>query len=170
MSAATSTILESEKLGSGHAPLSLSSCQLAELTQDVVAGHPCCERIKCRLSVLRLDVDELRFRLMLKNLLDNACHYSGDDHGDIDISLCCEGRMAVLVVSDQGVGINAEDLPHLTEAFYRPDSARQRDTGGYGLGLYLCRMIVEAHGGQIRIESDPGKGTRVIVKLPLDNS
>jgi signal transduction histidine kinase len=107
---------------------------------------------------------------MLKNLLDNACHYSGDDHGDIDISLCCEGRMAVLVVSDQGVGINAEDLPHLTEAFYRPDSARQRDTGGYGLGLYLCRMIVEAHGGQIRIESDPGKGTRVIVKLPLDNS
>ena len=58
----------------------------------------------------------------------------------------------------------------MTEPFYRPDSSRQRDTGGYGLGLYLCKLIVEAHGGQIVIESEPGNGTKVIVKLPIDNS
>ena len=73
-------------------------------------------------------------------------------------------------VQDCGIGIAAEELPRLTEAFYRPDQARLRGTGGYGLGLYLCKLIVEAHGGDIIIESEPGIGTRVVVKLPLDNS
>jgi len=163
-------ILESEKLGSGHAPLSLNSCQLAELIEEVVASHPCRERIGSRLSAVELDVDELRIKLLLKNLLDNACHYSGDDQSGIEVTLCIDNGAVLLEVSDHGVGIAADDLARLTEAFYRPDSARQRNTGGYGLGLYLCRLITEAHGGELRIESEPGEGTRVIVKLPLDNS
>jgi len=163
-------ILESEKLGSGHAPLSLSSCQLAELIEEVVANHPCRERISSRLCAVEVDVDELRLKLLLKNLLDNACHYSGDDQGEIEVTLRIDGCAVLLEVSDRGVGIAADDLVRLTEAFYRPDSARQRDTGGYGLGLYLCRLITEAHGGELRIDSEPGKGTRVIVKLPLDNN
>jgi len=163
-------ILESEKLGSGHAPLSLSSCQLAKLIEEVVANHPCRERISSRLCAVEVDVDELRLKLLLKNLLDNACHYSGDDQGEIEVTLRIDGCAVLLEVSDRGVGIAADDLVRLTEAFYRPDSARQRDTGGYGLGLYLCRLITEAHGGELRIDSEPGKGTRVIVKLPLDNN
>jgi len=163
-------ILESEKLGSGHAPLSLNSCQLAKLIEEVVANHPCRERISSRLCAVEVDVDELRLKLLLKNLLDNACHYSGDDQGEIEVTLRIDGCAVLLEVSDRGVGIAADDLVRLTEAFYRPDSARQRDTGGYGLGLYLCRLITEAHGGELRIDSEPGKGTRVIVKLPLDNS
>lgn len=163
-------ILESEKLGSGHAPLSLNSCQLAGLIEEVVSRHPCRERINSRLSEVEIDVDELRLKLLLKNLLDNACHYSGDDQGEIEVTLRIDDPAVLLEVSDRGVGIAADDLAHLTEAFYRPDSARQRDTGGYGLGLYLCRLITEAHGGELRIESEPGEGTRVIVKLPLDNS
>ncbi|MCP4768842.1 MAG: HAMP domain-containing histidine kinase [Gammaproteobacteria bacterium] len=162
-------ILESEKLG-GHAPLSLSSCQLAKLIEEVVANHPCRERINSRLLAVELDVDELRLKLLLKNLLDNACHYSGDDQGEIEVTLRIDDSAVLLEVSDRGVGIAADDLARLTEAFYRPDSARQRDTGGYGLGLYLCRLITEAHGGELGIDSEPGKGTRVIVKLPLDNS
>ena len=163
-------ILESEKLGSGHAPLSLSSCQLAKLIEEVVTNHPCRERISSRLCAVEVDVDELRLKLLLKNLLDNACHYSGDDQGEIEVTLRIDGCAVLLEVSDRGVGIAADDLVRLTEAFYRPDSARQRDTGGYGLGLYLCRLITEAHGGELRIDSEPGKGTRVIVKLPLDNN
>jgi signal transduction histidine kinase len=163
-------ILESEKLGSGHAPLSLNSCKLAKLIEEVVANHPCRERISSRLCAVEVDVDELRLKLLLKNLLDNACHYSGDDQGEIEVTLRIDGCAVLLEVSDRGVGIAADDLVRLTEAFYRPDSARQRDTGGYGLGLYLCRLITEAHGGELRIDSEPGKGTRVIVKLPLDNS
>ena len=106
----------------------------------------------------------------MKNLLDNACHYSGDDQGEIEVTLRIDGCAVLLEVSDRGVGIAADDLVRLTEAFYRPDSARQSNTGGYGLGLYLCRLITEAHGGELRIDSEPGKGTRVIVKLPLDNN
>jgi len=162
-------ILESEKLASGHAPLSLSPCQLPELIEQVVAIHPCRRRINCRLSPVEIDVDVLRFKLLLKNLLDNACHYSGDNQGEIEIALRVDGPAVLLEVSDRGVGIAADELPRLTEAFYRPDSARQRDTGGYGLGLYLCRLIIEAHGGELRIDSELGKGTRVIVELPIDN-
>ncbi len=163
-------ILESEKLASGHAPLSLRSCQMSKLIEEVVAIHPCRERIRSRLSAVEIGVDELRFKLLLKNLLDNACHYSGGDRGEIEITLRVADHAVLLEVSDQGVGIAADELPRLTEAFYRPDSARQRGTGGYGLGLYLCRLIIEAHGGELRIDSEPGKGTRVIVELPQDNS
>ena len=106
----------------------------------------------------------------VQNLLDNACHYSSDDQAMVDVSLQPGQASVILEVQDQGIGIAKEDIPRLTEAFYRPDYARQRNTGGYGLGLYLCKLIVDAHHGQITIESAPGKGTRVIVTLPLDNS
>jgi len=170
MESLLAAILESEKLGSGHAPLSLCSCDLAKLVEEVVAIHPCSNRINSRLSYVETEVDELRFKLLLKNLLDNACHYSADSEAVIEVELRVEGRRLVLEVSDQGIGIAAEELPRLTEAFYRPDNARQRNTGGYGLGLYLCRLIVDAHGGKIGIESELDKGTRVIVDLPLYNS
>ncbi len=107
---------------------------------------------------------------MLKNLVDNALHYSRDDQAMIQIELHRQGNTAILEVCDQGIGIASAEISKLTEAFYRPDVARQRNTGGYGLGLYLCRLIIEAHQGNLRIESEPGKGTKVIVSLPLDNT
>jgi signal transduction histidine kinase len=69
-------------------------------------------------------------------------------------------------VADSGPGIEPELLPQLTEPFYRVDPARQRDTGGYGLGLYLCDRIAKAHGGSLEITSDKGRGTVVRVVLP----
>ena len=169
MEALLAAILESEKLNSGHAPLSLDSCRLEQLVDEVVAVHPCQDRIVCELSPVRIDVDSLRFKLLLKNLLDNACHYS-EDASPIQVATTVVDQVVVLQVSDNGIGIAEHEIARLTEAFYRPDSARQRGTGGYGLGLYLCRLIAEAHGGEISIESEPGRGTRVTVKLPLDNS
>jgi len=115
-------------------------------------------------------VDPMRMKLLIKNLVDNACQHAGDDEGDIDINLAREQGMIRLEVQDRGPGMDPGDIPRLTEAFYRPDSSRQRNTGGYGLGLYLCKLVVDAHAGQITIESEAGKGTRVIVILPLDNS
>jgi len=163
-------ILESEKLGSGHAPLALSRCNLMSLVAEVIASHPEKARIRSSLTPVFLAVDELRIKLLLKNLIDNACQYSRDAQDQVEVGLHTQADFAVLTVSDQGVGIAAEDLPRLHEAFYRPDSSRQRNTGGYGLGLYLCHLIVNAHGGDLRIDSEPGQGTRVIVRLPLDNS
>jgi signal transduction histidine kinase len=68
-------------------------------------------------------------------------------------------------IQDHGPGILPEHLAHVTEPFYRADAARARATGGVGLGLYLCRRIVEAHGGTLAIESDAASGTRVVARL-----
>lgn len=65
------------------------------------------------------------------------------------------------------LGISEEHLAHIAEPFYRTDSARQRQTGGFGLGLYLCRLIAEAHGGSLRIESQVGQGTTMQVLFPV---
>ena len=163
-------ILESEKLGSGHAPLNLRRCNLLRLVEEVVAAHSAAERIRTRLQPVEALVDELRIRLLLKNLIDNACHYSRDVDGLVEVSLSTNGKSVTIEVRDEGAGIPAEELPRLTEAFYRPDDARGRNTGGYGLGLYLCKLVTDAHNGRMTIESEPGQGTRVIVDLPLDNS
>ncbi|TNF89993.1 MAG: HAMP domain-containing histidine kinase [Gammaproteobacteria bacterium] len=163
-------ILESERLNRRHAPLNLSRCALGDLVEGVIRDHPCRQRIETRLSPVELDIDPMRIRLLVKNLVDNACQYSQAADGPIDVVLNHGQHEVTLEFHDRGVGIEAQEIPRLTEAFYRPDSARQRDTGGYGLGLYLCRLIAEAHGGNIDIESLPGRGTKVAVRLPLDNS
>ena len=165
-----SSILESEKLSGSHVPLTRSRCEVQKLVEDVVRGHPCLDRIKTGLSPVEASVDQVRLKLLIKNLIDNACSYSSDDQAWIEVSLQKDRDSVIIEVRDHGVGINPEDIPRLTEAFYRPDTSRQRETGGYGLGLYLCQLIARAHGGEIVIESEPGKGTRVIVSLPLDNS
>ena len=169
MESLVAAILESEKLNSQHAPLNRVNCEMINLIAEVVDTHACRDRIKTRISSQELSVDPLRIKLLLKNLLDNACHYS-DDQSMIELRLETEGEFVLMTVSDQGIGIDSEALPRLTEAFYRPDSARQRETGGYGLGLYLCKLIVDAHKGFLIIESTPAQGTAVTVKLPLDNS
>ena len=170
METLVASILESEKLSSGHAPLTLSRSDMLGLVEEVVNEHPCRDRIRASLSPVELEVDQLRIRLVIKNLLDNACHYSSAENGPIDLHLSRDQRTAFIEVQDHGVGIDAAEIPRLTEPFYRPDSARQRETGGYGLGLYLCRLIVDAHSGHMTIKSRPGEGTRVIVDLPLNNS
>jgi signal transduction histidine kinase len=76
------------------------------------------------------------------------------------------GDEAVLTISDTGVGIPAENQPHLFERFYRVDAARSRELGGSGLGLAICKSIVEAHGGTISFQSEFGKGSTFTVRLP----
>jgi signal transduction histidine kinase len=111
-----------------------------------------------------LDGDAVLLRRVLDNLLENAARYS--DAGE-PVRLEARGGDAVtFVVSDQGVGISAEDLPRVFRPFYRADKSRSRATGGLGLGLALVKRIVEAHGGSIELESAPGQGTRARVRLP----
>ena len=74
--------------------------------------------------------------------------------------------MVELTVRDHGAGVADAHLPHLAQAFYRADTARQRVTGGVGLGLYLCRLIAQAHGGTLTI-SNAHPGLRIDVRLPL---
>ena len=163
-------ILEAEQLGSGHALLNLQRCDLRHLVEEVVAAHPFAERVETHLEAAEAVVDEMRIKLLLKNLLDNACHYSRQGDGMVEVRLANGADSVTIEVRDEGVGIAAEELPRLTEAFYRTDSARGRNTGGYGLGLYLCKLVVDAHDGQMTIASAIRRGTRVSVILPHDNS
>jgi heavy metal sensor kinase len=111
--------------------------------------------------------DEGRLRQVLYNLLDNAIKYTPEG-GTVALRLGRQGALAVLTVADTGIGIPAADLPRVFERFYRVDKARSRQMEGTGLGLSIARSIVVAHGGEIELESAPGRGTTVRVMLPQE--
>ena len=100
------------------------------------------------------------------NIIENAIKYTPDG-GAITVTLRRMGRDAVLEISDTGVGIPEEDLPHVFDRFYRVDKARSRDTGGTGLGLSIVQQIVRLHAGSVTVASRPGKGTTFTVQLPV---
>ena len=99
-------------------------------------------------------------------LLDNAIKYNRRG-GRVTVHTAVHDERALLEVSDTGVGIAAEHLPHLGERFYRVDKARSREAGGTGLGLSIARSIALVHGGQLSLASVPGQGTTVTLALPL---
>jgi heavy metal sensor kinase len=117
---------------------------------------------------LAMKGDEARLRELFMNLLDNAIRYTPAP-GTVSVSLRREGQMAVVAITDTGVGIPAEDIPFIFERFYRVDKSRSRAEGGSGLGLAICRHIAEAHGGRIEVESQVGAGSTFSVWLPLQS-
>ncbi|WP_373047265.1 sensor histidine kinase [Vulgatibacter sp.] len=110
-----------------------------------------------------IDCDAALVRRALANLLDNAVKYS--DEAILLRALPREGNLVVEVI-DRGIGIEPEDLPRLFTPFFRTDRSRARGTGGVGLGLLLARRIVEAHGGNLAVQSEPNRGTTFRLTLP----
>ncbi len=100
------------------------------------------------------------------NIVENAIKYTPDG-GKITVRLQRSGRDAALEISDTGVGIPPEDVPHVFDRFYRVDKARSRDTGGTGLGLSIVQQIIRLHAGSIQVFSTLGKGTTFVVQLPV---
>jgi two-component system phosphate regulon sensor histidine kinase PhoR len=113
-----------------------------------------------------LRADEGRLQEIVYNLLDNAVQYSRPG-GRIIVRAERIGEAITLIVSDDGVGIPARDLPRIFERFYRADQARHRDLGGTGLGLSIVKHIAQLHGGTVEAESELGRGTTVRVHLPM---
>jgi signal transduction histidine kinase len=111
-------------------------------------------------------VDPDRVRQLLHNLIENAIKYSPEG-GEIVITLGVSPGEAVINVSDRGIGVLPEDLPNLFERFHRGKNVDDRRFHGLGLGLYICRTIVEEHGGRIWATSELGQGTTFHVVLPL---
>ncbi|WP_304595778.1 sensor histidine kinase [Alicyclobacillus sendaiensis] len=103
---------------------------------------------------------------VLFNLVQNAAQHTPAAGGHIVISVRGDEAEAKLAVADNGVGIPKAHQPHVFERFYRVDEARSREKGGAGLGLAICKAIVEAHGGRIKCESEPGEGAVFTVTLP----
>lgn len=159
------------KLESGGFELQRSRTDLDEVVQQAVKRAPAqAGRHMIRVAPLDEPVtgswDQDRLGQVLDNLLSNAIKYSPDG-GEIVVSAETTDKEARLSVTDQGPGISAETLPHLFERFYRADHSGS--ASGLGLGLYITRMLVEAHGGQIWAESTVGEGSTFIVTLPIDS-
>lgn len=115
---------------------------------------------------MSVQCDPQALRRLFLILIDNAVKYT-QPAGEIDVTVAREDGFLVGTVRDTGIGIAAEDLPHIFERFYRADKARSRDTGGVGLGLSIGRWIAEGHGGTIEVESSIGEGSIFEVRLPL---
>jgi two-component system, OmpR family, sensor kinase len=110
------------------------------------------------------NADQLKQALVA--LVDNALKYTPYE-GSVTLSLTTDERSAIVKVSDTGIGIHPDDLPHIFERFYRADRTRSRDRGGSGLGLAIVQSIVREHEGSIEVESTPGKGSTFTVKWPI---
>jgi signal transduction histidine kinase len=105
---------------------------------------------------------------MILNLLDNAVKYT-PEHGEICVALAHQNGNAEILVRDTGIGIPKSAQQQVFDRFYRVDKTRSRALGGAGLGLSIVAWIVEAHGGSIKIDSAPGRGSKFTVLLPLNS-
>jgi signal transduction histidine kinase len=106
--------------------------------------------------------DRARMQIVLSNLVDNAIKFTPSG-GNIDVCACSAGRNVQLTVRDNGAGIDPADLPHIFERFYRGKDSPAR---GSGLGLALVKSVVLAHGGQVSVQSAPGRGSKFVITLP----
>jgi signal transduction histidine kinase len=104
------------------------------------------------------EVDGEKLRVVLRNLLENAFKYSLADSRPVEVVVTTDGEVVIVVVTDDGPGLPADDLHNLFEPFFRVDRSRSKKSGGYGLGLSICKRIVEAHGGR--------RGAEFTITLP----
>jgi signal transduction histidine kinase len=109
--------------------------------------------------------DALRLEQVLQNLFQNAAKYSPAG-SEILVRLALCGDQVQISVSDRGIGIPVDDQPALFQRFFRAGSRSRRSVAGLGLGLYICKAIMDLHGGTIAVESAEGKGCTVALLLP----
>ncbi len=168
-----SDLLEGERLAARHAALNREATEPATLAREVIdelaASHPPARQIALHIGAglpATVSIDRVRMRLLLRNLLDNALRHGGGADTPPELRLEADNAGGLrFVVRDHGPGVPEEQIAHLAQAFYRPDSARTREAGGVGLGLYLCRLVAQAHGGRLEIRN-AHPGLAVSVTLP----
>lgn len=178
-----SDLLESERLAQGSAALQRVPTDLAALVRAAVAdaqeqaarqgGAPPPVVLTLAEDLPPAAVDPARLRLVVRNLLDNAWrHGRGLRPPEVRLARASEAMSAAAVtlcVRDHGAGVDPDELARLSQAFHRPDAARERRKGGVGLGLFLCRRVAEAHGGTLHLRlADPG--FEACVTLPLQTA
>ncbi len=114
--------------------------------------------------LLYVSVDPDRIREVITNLFDNAVKYT--ESGKVSIGITGDNQVVQFRISDTGPGIPKDDLPHLFQKFYRVDNSATRTIGGTGLGLYICRKIIELYSGRIWVESEVGQGSTFYINIP----
>jgi signal transduction histidine kinase len=160
MEAMITELLELERLRDGHGirterqDLMPILHEMAESFQDRPPGV----HIVSAPPEVLLDIDGDRIRTVLRNLLENAIKYSLPDSGPVEISVLQSPETVTVRVTDDGPGIPETDLANLFEPFFRVDRSRSKKSGGYGLGLSICKRILETHGGTIAAANNSGRG------------
>lgn len=172
LSRITDDLLKLSRIEAGKLDLELRPVSLASLIEAAVEStRPRAEAnrlalaVNCPADLPRVQADANLLREVLQNLLDNAVQYTPAG-GRIEVSAkAAEGSVAV-TIADNGIGIPEAEQERIFERFYRVDPARSREIGSTGLGLAIVRHIVEAHGGQIAVESAVGRGSEFTVTIP----
>ncbi len=161
-------LLESERLSGAHVALNLERTDLAALVREVVAARGAFQHLRPQVEAgLPMTLlDPARVRLAVRNLLDNAVRHAGAPAQAALVLVSAEKHWLKLVVRDFGPGVEDAQLAQLAEAFYRTDAARQRSTGGVGLGLHLTRLVAQAHGGSLTFRN-ARPGLEVTLALPV---
>ncbi|MBI5255656.1 MAG: HAMP domain-containing protein [Burkholderiales bacterium] len=154
-----SDLLESERLAAGHGALQREACDLNALVREVVAqqfaGQPVALTLAPDLPILPLD--RARLQMLTRNLIDNALRHNAGAEVPVQVCTGMTPQGLQLVVRDHGPGVADAELARMAQPFYRPDTARTRGSGGVGLGLYLCRLVAQSHGGELRLRNaQPG--------------
>jgi signal transduction histidine kinase len=169
-------LLELSKLESGEIPLRREQLALRPLVDELIteidvarSDRSVSLRNEVPDDLPALFADRERLHQVLFNLVDNAVRFTSEG-GDVRVTAHRVNGSVQIAVADTGAGIPAEHLPRLFERFYRADPARSRDDGGTGIGLAIARSVVEAHGGTIRAESEPGRGSVFTFDVPASTT
>jgi signal transduction histidine kinase len=169
-------LLELSKLESGEMPLRREQLALRPLVDELIteidvarSDRSVSLRNEVPDDLPALFADRERLHQVLFNLVDNAVRFTPEG-GDVRVTAHRVNGSVQIAVADTGAGIPAEHLPRLFERFYRADPARSRDDGGTGIGLAIARSVVEAHGGTIRAESEPGRGSVFTFDVPASTT
>jgi heavy metal sensor kinase len=165
------SLMQLARLDAGQESMKQEIFDLAKVAEDVIGLlRPLAEQrgqsLEGKTVSAQLRGDAERVSQVIVNLVTNAIHYTPAG-GKVVVETSREDQLAVLKVSDTGVGIPAADLPKVFDRFYRVDQSRSREKGGSGLGLAITKAIVAAHGGTIEVSSTPGQGTTFIVRIPV---
>ncbi len=117
---------------------------------------------------VKLEVDTVKISLAISNIIENAIKYTNDDgNGIVKVTTMCDNQNLFIDVTDNGVGMNNEELSKIFTRFYRVDKTRDRETGGTGLGLSITHSTILLHNGNIRVRSIEGEGTTFLIKVPI---
>ncbi len=168
----TDDLIELSQAETGYLPLHLEKVYLTSIIENLLKTFiPVSLQKNCRLQTqLAIDlppvyIDRDRFKQILINLIGNAIKYT--HNGTVTVHTGRSGNNVWIAVIDTGVGIALEDLPKVFERFWRADTSRNSSTGGSGIGMALTKRLVELHGGNITLESTPGKGSIFCFTLPI---
>ena len=167
MTVLVNDLLELSRLESGHGPLHLEPVKFPPLIEEVVAGMPpvvgALIEIKISADLPSVIGERNKLRQVLTNLIENAIKATAEG-GSVTMSGRELDQEVEIQVTDTGVGIASEHIPHIFERFYKVDRARSSE--GSGLGLAIVKHIVQSHGGEVGVESEEGAGSRFVFTIP----